>query len=60
MQSATYLKEIAHPRPALCQEQHNGGNAEGVLVVLVGSGLRAPAVTSRERIKCLCSRFTSQ
>lgn len=45
-----HMKETVSTKPTQCtmnsrQEQHNEGNPERVLVVLVDSGLRAPVLS---------------
>jgi hypothetical protein len=54
-----HMKETVPSKPTLCmmnpgQEQHNEGNPERMLVVLVDSGPRAPVLSMRERVKRLC------
>lgn len=53
-----HIKETVHLKPTLhmmtsCQEQHNEGSLECVLVVLVYSGLKAPVLPTRKKGQAL-------
>lgn len=60
-----HIKETVHLKPTLhmmtpCQEQHNEGSLECVLVVLVYSGLKAPVLPTRKKGQALCSCLGSR